>query len=377
MAKPTPMSESTGTKAPKGPEAKKPHGEKKAAPPSSPAQASGTSKSAPKASGPLVEAQDLTVHFPIHGGLFFRKVGNVYAVNGVSFTINPGETLGLVGESGCGKTTVGRALLRLYEPTAGKVLFEGKDLAHVGRNDLQTMRKQMQMVFQDPFESLNSRHTVGTILKQPFIVHGVGTVEDREKRVGELLERVGLPAAYANRFPHEFSGGQRQRIVIARAIALNPKLVVCDEPVSALDVSIQSQILNLLMELQSTLNLTFLFIAHNLAVVRHVSDRIAVMYLGRIVEFTTADRIYSTPMHPYTRALISAIPSVKPTARHERIVLKGDVPSPISPPSGCPFHVRCPHAKPLCSSELPPLRRVSSSQDGGDHFVACHFAGEI
>lgn len=327
--------------------------------------------------GPLLEAKNLSVHFPIHSGLLLRKTGSVFAVNDVSFKVYPGKTLGLVGESGCGKTTVGRAVLKLNEMTSGQVFFQGQDLATVKGEAMLALRREMQLIFQDPFESLNSRQTVSTILRQPFIVHRIGSEREQREKVAELLEIVGLSPSHAERFPHEFSGGQRQRICIARAIALNPKLIVCDEPVSALDVSIQSQVLNLLMDLQKRLGLAYLFIAHNLAVVRLMADQIAVMYLGNFVEYTSADRIYTHPKHPYTRALISAIPSVKVGERKERIVLSGDLPSPINPPSGCTFHTRCPYAKPICSTAVPPLRKVSTETDGADHWAACHFAGEI
>jgi len=325
----------------------------------------------------LLEVRNLELHFPIRTGVFRRKTGNVYAVDNVSFSVNAGETLGLVGESGCGKTTVGRAVMRLYEPTGGEVHFKGRNMAGLAYSELRNLRKEMQMIFQDPFESLNSRHTVGYILEEPFIIHGTHASRERKHEVEILLEKVGLPGNSADRFSHEFSGGQRQRIGIARAIALRPRLIICDEPVSALDVSIQSQILNLLLDLQQEMNLTYIFIAHDLAVVRHVSDRIAVMYLGKIVEYTDADTIYESPLHPYTRALISAIPVPDPRIRKKKQILIGDVPSPINPPSGCRFHTRCPHAKGICTHEEPRLEEAPYSPSGATHLVACHFAGTI
>ena len=297
---------------------------------------------------PLLRVDGLTKHFPIRAGILLRTVGQVHAVDEVSFQLDPGETLGLVGESGCGKSTVGKTLLRLYEPTAGGVFFEGRDITTMGRAELRALRRDIQIILQDPSESLNARHTVGKIIEEPFVIHRLGTADERRRWVGELLERVGLSPAAASRFPHEFSGGQRQRIGIARAIALRPKLIVCDEAVSALDVSIQSQIINLLLDLQREMNLALIFIAHDLAVVKHVSDRIAVMYLGEVVETATAKDIYAAPRHPYTQALISAIPTPDPTADRDRIVLVGDVPSPIDPPSGCRFHTRCRYARDDC-----------------------------
>ena len=316
---------------------------------------------------PLLRVRGLTKHFPVRGGVFLRTVGQVHAVDGVSFDLGAGETLGLVGESGCGKSTVGKALLRLYQPTAGTVLFEGQDVVTMKRSELRQLRRDIQIVLQDPFESLNARHTVGKILEEPFVIHRLGTPALRRRWAAELLERVGLEAAAAGRFPHEFSGGQRQRIGIARAIALKPKLIVCDEAVSALDVSIQSQILNLLLDLQREMHLALIFIAHDLAVVKHVSDLIAVMYLGEVVETSTAAEIYASPRHPYTQALISAIPVPDPTARLDRIVLEGDVPSPIDPPHGCRFHTRCRYARDDCRSVKPALESV---RDGAT--VACH-----
>ncbi|WP_410287928.1 ABC transporter ATP-binding protein [Desulfosarcina sp.] len=313
------------------------------------------------------------MYFPVHGGVLRKRVGYVYAVDGLSLTVGTGETLGLVGESGCGKTTVGRCILRLYQPTHGRVVFEGEDLLTVGPKTLRRARRQLQMIFQDPFESLNSRHTVGDILAEPFIIHRIGKPADRAGAVAGLLERVGLAADAASRFPHEFSGGQRQRIGIARAIALNPKLVVCDEPVSALDVSIQSQILNLLLALQKDLGLSYLFIAHDLAVVKHVSDHIAVMYLGRIVEYASAGALYEMPLHPYTQALIAAIPDPDPQKKNVPPLLSGDVPSPINPPPGCHFHPRCPYVQARCRTESPLLEQFGRPASG--HWVACHYAG--
>ena len=319
-------------------------------------------------SEPLLRVRGLTKHFPVRGGIFMRTTGQVHAVDDVSFDLDVGETLGLVGESGCGKSTVGKTLLRLHEPTAGAVLFEGRDIATIGRAELRRLRRDIQIILQDPFESLNQRHTVGKILEEPFVIHRLGTAQERRRWAAELLERVGLSPAAATRFPHEFSGGQRQRIGIARAIALKPKLIVCDEAVSALDVSIQSQIINLLLDLQREMHLALIFIAHDLAVVKHVSDRIAVMYLGQVVETATAHDIYASPRHPYTQALISAIPVPDPTAVRDRIVLVGDVPSPIDPPSGCRFHTRCRYARNDCRQRKPELDAL---RDGAS--VACHY----
>jgi oligopeptide/dipeptide ABC transporter ATP-binding protein len=325
--------------------------------------------------GPLVEVDDLRVWFPIKSGIVLdRHVGDVKAVDGVSFAIERGETLGLVGESGCGKTTVGRAILRLYRPTSGRITFDGRDITALTDSQLQPLRRRMQMVFQDPFASLNPRHSVGKMIAEPLRVHRIAGRAEAEVRVREILEVVGLPTDAAGRYPHEFSGGQRQRIGLARALALNPELVICDEPVSALDVSIQAQIVNLLEELQAELGLTYLFIAHDLAVVRHISDRIAVMYLGKVVEVASADDLYETPLHPYTIALLSAIPIPDPVVERTRRVIHipGDLPSPANPPSGCRFHTRCPFVQATrCRDEEPPLREL------GGHTVACHFAEEI
>jgi oligopeptide/dipeptide ABC transporter ATP-binding protein len=326
---------------------------------------------------PLLQVENLKMYFPIRGGILRRKVGQVHAVDDVSMHVDAGETLGLVGESGCGKTTVGRSIIRLYKPSAGRVLFNGSDVLGMGRNKLRQTRRNLQMMFQDPFESLNARHTVGEILEEPFIIHHAGSGSHRREEVLKLLDRVGLPADAIHRFPHEFSGGQRQRIGIARAIALRPKLIICDEPVSALDVSIQSQILNLLLDLQKALSLSYLFIAHDLAVVKHISDRIAVMYLGKIVERAKADDLYAKPLHPYTQALISAIPIPDPNRRKEMKTLHGDVPSPIHPPPGCRFHTRCPYVIPQCKIEEPKLESKTMVSNHQDHLVACHRVGDI
>ncbi|MBN2040426.1 MAG: dipeptide ABC transporter ATP-binding protein [Spirochaetes bacterium] len=326
--------------------------------------------------GKLLQVKDLKMHFPIKGGVFYKQINTVKAVDGVSFDVNRAETLGLVGESGCGKTTVGRAVLQLYKPSHGEVYFNNRNISEMHKAELRGTRRDMQIIFQDPFESLNSRHTVGAIIEEPFIIHKIGTPDERKKEVIRLLDRVGLTENALNRYPHEFSGGQRQRIGIARAIALNPKLIICDEPVSALDVSIQSQVLNLLIELQQEMDLTYIFISHDLTVVKHISDRIAVMYLGKIVEFTNADSIYQNPMHPYTQALISAIPRPDPLQKKNRIVLTGDVPSPVNPPSGCSFHTRCPYAEEICKNETPLLNSYTDA-DNNTHQVSCHFAGKF
>jgi peptide/nickel transport system ATP-binding protein len=325
-------------------------------------------------SSAILKVENLKQHFPIHGGILMKKTGNVYALDGVSISVNSGETVGLVGESGCGKTTLGRCVMRLYDPTDGKIEFDGLDITRMSQKKLRPLRREMQMIFQDPFESLNARHTIGEILEESYIIHGEGTAKERREKVCRSLERVGLSPDAVHRYPHEFSGGQRQRIGIARAISLNPKLVICDEPVSALDVSIQSQILNLLLSLQKELNLTYVFISHDLAVVKHISDRIAVMYLGKIMEYAAADTIIESPLHPYTQALISAIPVPDPEAVRSRVILSGDVPSPIHPPEGCCFHTRCPVAQKICKQEAPLLQMHSPAFQ---HQVACHFAGEV
>jgi peptide/nickel transport system ATP-binding protein len=326
--------------------------------------------------GALVEVENLRVWFPIKSGVVLdRHIGDIKAVDDVSFSISRGETLGLVGESGCGKTTVGRTILRLYDPTAGRIVFDGKDITTLSQNEIRPLRRRMQMVFQDPYASLNPRHSVGRIVGEPLRVHGLSGRKASSSRVRELLEIVGLPADAATRYPHEFSGGQRQRIGLARSLALNPDFIVCDEPVSALDVSIQAQIINLLENLQSDFELTYLFIAHDLAVVRHISDRIAVMYLGKIVEISAAAELYDDPLHPYTISLLSAVPIPDPVVERERetILLAGDLPSPANPPAACRFHTRCPYVQPtLCRDEEPLLRKL-----GPDHVVACHWAEDI
>ncbi|MFN2526636.1 MAG: ABC transporter ATP-binding protein [Actinomycetota bacterium] len=325
---------------------------------------------------PLVRVEDLKVYFPVTQGLVFeRRTGDVRAVDDVSFDIQRGETLGLVGESGCGKTTVGRTILRLYDPTEGAIYFEGNNIAHLSGGDLRRLRRRMQMVFQDPYSSLNPRQNVGNIVSEPLLVHGISANGSMDEKVQELLDVVGLPKNAHNRYPHEFSGGQRQRIGLARALALNPDLIVADEPVSALDVSIQAQIINLLEDLQDRFDLTYLFIAHDLAVVRHISDRIAVMYLGKIMEVAPAEELYINPLHPYTMALLSAVPIPDPEVevKRERILLSGDLPSPQNPPSGCRFHTRCPFAQPeRCPDEVPALRVLKNG-----HSAACHYAEEI
>jgi oligopeptide/dipeptide ABC transporter ATP-binding protein len=316
----------------------------------------------------LLEVTDLKKHFPIYRGVFSKVSGQVYAVDGVSFSIAKGETLGLVGESGCGKSTVGRTLLRLLEPTSGTVKIGGEDITHLDGAHLLPYRRRMQMIYQDPYASLNPRMTAGEIVGEPMVVHSVGTPAERREKVASLFDRVGLRPEAAGRYPHEFSGGQRQRIGIARALALNPDLIVGDEPVSALDVSIQAQIINLLMDLQDEFGLSYLFVAHDLAVVEHISHRVAVMYLGRIVEMTDRKSLFEMPLHPYTEALLSAVPIPKASARaRKRVILTGDVPSPINPPSGCHFHARCPYAMPRCKIEVPALREVVPG-----HVAACH-----
>ena len=319
---------------------------------------------------PLLQVRDLKVHFPVQHGLFSRVKVHVKAVDGVSFSLAPGETLGLVGESGCGKTTLGRAVVRLIEPTSGSILFDGDELSKLNGTALRTKRRGFQMIFQDPFGSLNPRMTVEQIIGEALDIHGLAAgAEARSKRVAELLEAVGLSATHAQRYPHEFSGGQRQRIGIARALAVEPKLIVCDEPVSALDVSVQAQIINLLQDLQRERGIAYLFVAHDLAVVEHISRRVMVMYLGQVVELADAKAIVLAPRHPYTQALLSAVPVVDPASKRQRIVLPGDVPSPIDPPSGCPFHPRCPIAEARCRVEKPALRELAPG-----HFAACHLA---
>ena len=316
----------------------------------------------------LVEVRDLKTYFPIRRGLFKKTVGHVKAVDGVSFRIESGKTLGLVGESGCGKTTVGRTMLRLINQTQGKFTFDDQDVFSTKTEQLRALRRQVQMIFQDPYGSLNPRMTIGNIVGESLIVHKITTGRRQREQVADILERVGLSKHHASRYPHEFSGGQRQRIGIARALALSPKFIICDEPVSALDVSIQSQIINLLQDLQRQMQLTYLFIAHDLAVVKHISDYVAVMYLGRIVEYTSSDELYANPLHPYTKALMSAIPQPDPHRKSERIPLKGEVPSPSNPPSGCPFHPRCPVAEKRCSLET---QKLAQKGTGPEHLAAC------
>ncbi len=320
----------------------------------------------------MLQVDNLVKHFPITQGIIIqRQIGAVHAVDDISFSIRKGETFGLVGESGCGKSTTGRTILQLYRPTSGSVLFDGVDLVKTKGEELRRMRRKMQMIFQDPYASLNPRMTVGEIIGEPLLVHQVANQKETEERVANLLELVGLNPAFSTRYPHEFSGGQRQRIGVARALALQPSFIVCDEPISALDVSIQAQVVNLLEDLQKQFNLTYLFIAHDLSMVRHISDRVAVMYLGIIVELADRDELYLNPLHPYTQALLSAVPVPDPVvdAKRKRIILEGDVPSPVNPPSGCRFRTRCPIAEPICAEQKPDFRELKK-----DHWAACHFS---
>ncbi|UCZ53111.1 dipeptide ABC transporter ATP-binding protein [Bacillus shivajii] len=318
-------------------------------------------------SKPLLEVKHLKKYFDVTGGIFSKKVGEVKAVDDVSFDVYEKEVLGIVGESGCGKSTTGKTLLRLLEPTEGEVVYNGSDITELTEEEMRKMRRDMQIIFQDPYASLNPRHKVEKILSEPLIVHGIGDAKERLKKVHEILEVVGLTKEHAKRYPHQFSGGQRQRIGIARALIVNPKLIICDEPVSALDVSIQSQILNLMEDLLEKFGLTYIFIAHDLSVVRHISHRIGVMYLGRLVELTDNEELYENPLHPYTKSLLSAIPDPDPDFKREQMILEGDVPSPSNPPAGCAFHTRCPEVMDICKSVRPKFQEVKDK-----HFVACH-----
>jgi oligopeptide transport system ATP-binding protein len=333
-----------------------------------PQQSTGLKEKHRMAEAPLLEVKHLKKYFPIKGGVFSKTIGYVYAVDDVNFTLAKGETLGLVGESGCGKSTTGRAILRLIEPTDGELYFEGEDITKLEKSAMRALRREMQIIFQDPYASLNPRMTVGSIIGEPLEIHKIAKGSEKAERVASLLQKVGLRAEDMRKYPHEFSGGQRQRIGIARALALNPKLIVCDEPVSALDVSIQAQVINLLEDLQAEFSLSYLFIAHNLNVVEHISDRVAVMYLGQIVELASDEELYKNPQHPYTEALLSAVPIPDPTIKKKRIILEGDVPSPINPPKGCHFHTRCMYKEKICEEVEPEFKDI-----GGGHWVACHF----
>jgi len=317
---------------------------------------------------PLLDVKHLKKYFPIKGGVFSKTIGYVYAVDDINFTLEKGETLGLVGESGCGKSTTGRTILRLIEPTDGEIYFEGQNITGLDKGAMRALRREMQIIFQDPYASLNPRMTVGSIIGEPLEIHKIARGSEKQERVASLLQKVGLRAEDMRKYPHEFSGGQRQRIGIARALALNPKLIVCDEPVSALDVSIQAQVINLLEDLQAEFGLSYLFIAHNLNVVEHISNRVAVMYLGQIVELASDEELYKNPQHPYTEALLSAVPIPDPTVKKKRIILEGDVPSPINPPRGCHFHTRCMYKEKICEEVEPEFKHI-----GGGHWVACHF----
>lgn len=319
----------------------------------------------------LLDVKNLHKSFPVYGGMFGKRIGEVRAVDDVSFTVEKGEVLGLVGESGCGKSTTGRTIMRLYEPTGGEVIFDEKNLLHLSSEEMRKTRRDLQMVFQDPFASLNPRQKIAHILEEPLIVHGIGTGKERKEQVQDLLSVVGLSSFHGERYPHQFSGGQRQRIGIARALSTRPKLIIADEPVSALDVSIQSQVLNLMMDLQEQFSLTYIFIAHDLSVVKHISHRVGVMYLGRMIELASRDELYSQPLHPYTQALLSAVPVPDPEAKRERIILQGDVPSTGKPPAGCAFHPRCPYVFARCKEERPVFEDA-----GAGHMVACHLMKE-